>query len=84
MPPNLYSQTLVNVGDMRNTGIEFMIEAIPVQTKDFEWTTTLTVSHNSNKLLKLSNELYETDNFQELLPSAGSWDPISVTTHCIR
>ena len=84
MPPNLYSQTLVNVGDMRNTGIEFMIEAIPVQTKDFEWTTTLTASHNSNKLLKLSNELYETDNFQELWPSAGSWDPISVTTHCME
>ena len=84
MPPNLYSQTLVNVGDMRNTGIEFMIEAIPVQTKDFEWTTTLTASHNKNKLLKLSNDLYETDNFQELWPSAGSWDPISVTTHCME
>ena len=25
MPPNLYSSTLVNVGDMRNTGIELMI-----------------------------------------------------------
>ena len=66
MPPNLYSSTLVNVGDMRNTGIELMIEAIPVQTKDFEWTTTLTASHNKNKLLKLSNDLYETDNFQEV------------------
>ena len=84
MPPNLYSQTLVNVGDMRNTGIELMIEAIPVQTKDFEWTTTFTGSHNTNKLLKLSNDLYETDNFQELYPSAGSWDPISTTTHCME
>jgi hypothetical protein len=84
MPPNLYSQTLVNVGDMRNTGIELMIEAIPVQTKDFEWTTTFTGSHNTNKLLKLSNDLYETDNFQELWPSAGSWDPISTTTHCME
>ena len=84
MPPNLYSRTLVNVGDMRNTGIELMIEAIPVQTKDFEWTTTFTGSHNTNKLLKLSNDLYETDNFQELWPSAGSWDPISTTTHCME
>ena len=81
MPPNLYSQTLVNVGDMRNTGIELMIEAIPVQTKDFEWTTTLTASHNKNKLLKLSNDLYETDNFQE-----EGWisDPISTETHCME
>ncbi len=81
MPPNLYSSTLVNVGDMRNTGIELMIEAIPVQTKDFEWTTTLTASHNKNKLLKLSNDLYETDNFQE---EGGISDPISTETHCME
>ena len=81
MPPNLYSSTLVNVGDMRNTGIELMIEAIPVQTKDFEWTTTLTASHNKNKLLKLSNDLYETDNFLEV---GGISDPISTETHCME
>ena len=81
MPPNLYSSTLVNVGDMRNTGIELMIEAIPVQTQDFEWTTTLTASHNKNKLLKLSNDLYETDNFQEV---GGISDPISTETHCME
>ena len=81
MPPNLYSQTLVNVGDMRNTGIELMIEAIPIQTKDFEWTTTLTASHNKNKLLKLSNDLYETDNFHE---EGGISDPISTETHCME
>ncbi len=81
MPPNLYSSTLVNVGDMRNTGIELMIEAIPVQTKDFEWTTTLTASHNKNKLLKLSNDLYETDNFHE---EGGISDPISTETHCME
>ena len=81
MPPNLYSSTLVNVGDMRNTGVELMIEAIPVMTKDFEWTTTLTASHNKNKLLKLSNDLYETDNFQEV---GGISDPISTETHCME
>ena len=81
MPPNLYSSTLVNVGDMRNVGVELMIEAIPVQTKDFEWTTTLTASHNKNKLLKLSNDLYETDNFQEV---GGISDPISTETHCME
>lgn len=81
MPPNLYSQTLVNVGDMRNIGVELMIEAIPVQTKDFKWTTTLTASHNKNKLLKLSNDLYETDNFQEV---GGISDPISTETHCME
>jgi len=82
VPPNMYSSTMANVGSMRNTGIEFSINAIPVQTKDFEWNTTLTLSHNSNKLLSLSNDLYETDNFQELY--GGLSDPISVPTHCME
>lgn len=44
VPPNLYSTTLANVGQMRNRGIEFIVNAIPVQTKAFEWNTTLTLS----------------------------------------
>lgn len=82
VPPNMYGTTKANVGQMRNRGIEIMINAIPVQTKDFEWNTTLTLSHNSNKLLSLSNDLYETDNFQELW--GGLSDPISVPTHCME
>lgn len=82
VPPNMYGYTKANVGQMRNQGIEVMINAIPVQTKDFEWNTTLTLSHNSNKLLSLSNDLYETDNFQELW--GGLSDPISVPTHCME
>ncbi|MBP3251457.1 MAG: TonB-dependent receptor [Prevotella sp.] len=81
VPPNLYGYTTANVGEMRNTGIEFMIEAIPVQTKDFEWTTTITASHNANKLLSLSNDLYVTDNFLEV---GGVSDPINTTTHCME
>lgn len=82
VPPNLYSETLYNVGDMRNSGIELMVTALPVKTKDFTWETTVTVSHNSNKLLKLSNQFYETDNFQELYGDLG--DPISTPTHCME
>lgn len=81
VPPNLYGYTLANVGSMRNTGVELAITAIPVQTKAFSWETTLTASHNSNKLLNLSNDLYETDNFQEV---GGISDPISVATHCME
>ena len=81
MPPNLWNITTANVGDMRNVGVELLLEVIPVQTKDFEWTSTLTASHNSNKLLSLSNDLYETDNFQEV---GGISDPISTSTHCME
>ena len=77
-PPNLYGYTLANVGEMRNQGIEVMINAIPVQTKDFEWKTTLTASHNANKLVSLSNDLYETANEQD---QGGLGEPISISTH---
>lgn len=82
VPPNMYGSTIANVGEMRNTGIEIMVNATPVQTHDFTWETTLTLSHNKNKLLSLSNDLYETDNFQELWGGLG--DPISLPTHCME
>lgn len=81
VPPNLYSTTLANVGKIRNVGFEFMVNAIPVQTKDFEWNTTVTLSHNKNKLLSLSNTLYETNDFHEV---GGLGEPISIATHCME
>ena len=77
-PPNLYSQTLANVGEMRNQGIEILISAVPIRTKDFEWTTSITASHNSNKLLSLSNSLYETANQHDM---GGLGQPITLPTH---
>ena len=81
VPPNMYGSTLANVGQMLNKGIEFMVNAKPIKSKDFEWNTTLTLSHNQNKLLSLSNDLYETRNFRE---TGGVSDPISVPTHCME
>lgn len=82
VPPNIYGWTRANVGQMRNDGIEVMINAVPVKTGDFEYSTTLTLSHNSNKLLSLENELYETDNFIEAWGGLG--EPITVPTHCVE
>lgn len=78
VPPNLTSRTLANVGKMRNTGIEVMLRGIPVQTKDFSWETSATFSHNTNKLLSLSNGLYETANEHDM---GGLGEPISQSTH---
>lgn len=77
-PPNLYNHTWANVGKMRNSGIELMVKAIPLQLKNFVWETVVTLSHNSNKLLSLSNDLYETENDIWL---TGTGDPVSMWTH---
>lgn len=77
-PPNLYNQTLANAGSVRNQGIEVAVNAVPVRTKDFEWKTVVTVSANKNKLLSLSNDMYESNSFKD---SGGLGEPINISTH---
>ncbi|MBR2291690.1 MAG: SusC/RagA family TonB-linked outer membrane protein, partial [Prevotella sp.] len=36
-----------------------------IRTKDFNWMTTLNLSHNSNKVNKLSNDKYQTSTFAQ-------------------
>lgn len=80
-PPNLFPTTYANVGKMRNSGVEILIRAIPVQTRDWQWNTNLTLQHNKNKLVSLSNDLYQTDNTMWL---TGIGDPVSQITHKIQ
>jgi len=67
-----------NVGQITNNGIEVAINAIPVETKDFTWNTTINLSHNKNTVDKLSNEKYSTSTFSQGDPmvagvSANGW-----------
>lgn len=45
----------INVGTMRNIGLEFSISARPVVTKDFTWTVDYNVAWNKNEITKLNN-----------------------------
>lgn len=60
-PPNLYNKTMANGGKMRNRGLEVLATVVPVQNKDFEWSTTGTFSVNSNKLVSLSGSVFKSD-----------------------
>lgn len=60
-PPNLYNKTMANGGTMRNRGVEVLVTVVPVQNKDFEWSTTGTFSLNSNKLISLSGSIFKLD-----------------------
>lgn len=50
-----YESAMINVGSMRNRGIELSITAIPVQTKNFTWTSTLNFGMNNNTVTALAN-----------------------------
>lgn len=46
----------VNAGAMTNKGVEFTLNTHNVQTRDFTWTSGLTLSVNRNKVTKLYSE----------------------------
>lgn len=64
---NLYpfGDIAANVGEITNQGIEISINAVPVQTKDFTWNTTVTLSHNKNTVNRLSNDKFEVGVFTQ-------------------
>lgn len=61
-PPYLYPTILANAGTMKNKGLEIRLSAIPVQTKNFQWVTTLNYSTNSNEVVSLSNNQFRVES----------------------
>ena len=57
----LYGWLTTNVGSIRNKGVEVTINAIPVRTRNWSWTTSLNLSHNKNKVESISNEEFSVD-----------------------
>ncbi|MDR1879578.1 MAG: TonB-dependent receptor [Tannerellaceae bacterium] len=46
----------VNQGRVKNHGIDLLIDAIPIQTNDFVWETTLTGGYVKNKVVDMAGE----------------------------
>jgi hypothetical protein len=53
-----YASQYINAGNIENRGVELQINAWPVSTEEFEWTTTLNFARNINKIIEISS--YET------------------------
>ncbi|WP_220399560.1 SusC/RagA family TonB-linked outer membrane protein [Filimonas effusa] len=81
-PPNLYNQTLANVGTMQNKGVEVMLNFTAIKKKDFEWNTSVNFSTNSNKLISLSNDLYKTST--NYLQVGAIFPPIQTFSHLLK
>lgn len=44
-----------NIGSVRNQGMDMMVNATPVQSKDFTWSSTINLNYNKNKILALGD-----------------------------
>lgn len=51
-----FSDYLMNIGEVKNQGVELEINSKNIVTKDFDWNTTFTLSHNKNEIVKLDGE----------------------------
>lgn len=46
---------LLNVGSVRNDGVEITLETLNVQGRDFKWSSSFNISFNRNEVLELAN-----------------------------
>ncbi len=56
-PASGYTAQNVNLGKIRNRGIELLMTVVPVRTKDFEWSLSWNYTKNKNKVIKLPKEM---------------------------
>lgn len=63
-----------NIGKTRNVGIDVQINARPVITRDFMWSSSLTLSHNRNKIVALN------DDSQRIYGNIDWWAPFQTVT----
>jgi len=53
-PTTGYTRAVLNAGAVRNRGIELVVNAQPIKSKNFKWSTTVTWSKNQNRVLELA------------------------------
>ncbi|RAV27619.1 SusC/RagA family TonB-linked outer membrane protein [Sinomicrobium soli] len=81
-PPYYYGSILANVAQIKNSGLEVLLNVIPVKTDTFEWTAGMTYSTNSNKIVSLSNDQFQLTN--DFFDEGYASEPIQVSTHRIQ
>ena len=65
----------VNVGAMVNSGIEFAIDGVVLQTKDLEWDLSFNMTHNHNEITELDPTVAENGikTSYDILREGGSY-----------
>lgn len=82
VPPYLYGSMLANVGQMRNEGIEVLLNGTPVRKSDFVWNTGATFATNKNTLVSInSSEFTLTSDY---FNAGYTGEPIQTYTHRVE
>ncbi len=68
-----FSTTKVNVGRLRNQGVEVLFSVVPIRTVSFTWESSFNYTYNISKVLELAGGQSKID--------VGTGDFIGVTSH---
>lgn len=69
-----FDSRIINAGEIQNTGLEMVLSAVPLKTKNFEWNTSLNFTRARGKVKSLTEGLdsYEiSSNYINVLAKVG-------------
>ncbi|HXB06224.1 MAG TPA: SusC/RagA family TonB-linked outer membrane protein, partial [Puia sp.] len=64
-----YSNVILNIGELRNSGVELLLTGKPVRTSNFGWNLSYNVAYNANKVVQLAPGL----PLIQMAASVNSW-----------
>jgi TonB-linked SusC/RagA family outer membrane protein len=64
-----YSNAILNIGELRNSGVEVLLTGKPVRTTNFSWSVSYNVAYNNNRVIRLTPGL----NSIQIANSVGNW-----------
>lgn len=62
-----YARATLNIGKLRNKGLEISLESTNIQNRDFSWTSNFNIAFNRNEIVALNSG-------QEQMTSYVTWD----------
>lgn len=71
-----FGSVLQNVGAVGNKGFEFELTTKNIVTPSFNWTSGLTFSHNTTKVLDLGNDAHGNPITYKEVGAGGNWFPM--------
>lgn len=69
-PPYVYDKILVNVGTIKNTGVEIALNGDIIVNQPLTWNMGINYSYSTAKVTKLSNDIYQSTYF-DIGPNQG-------------
>lgn len=82
VPPNFVGTTTANAGEMKNQGVEVLLNYDVYRSKDFQFGANLTWSYNRNTLVSINSDQYKLT--RDWFTSGHTGEPIQVTTHRVK